>query len=272
MLRTRIIRILQNEYFTTGHIVSSSIHTSQIVSRKCKKEREKMCEPISVAVILCGCGYKDGTEISEAISAAIHISQKDMKPSFFAPDVDICETIDHLTKEPDMNCSTRNALVEAARLARSKIKPLCECDSCRHAALVIPGGMGAAKILSNFAESGADCTVHPDLEKIIEEFYCDKKPIASMCIASAIVARVLKGVKVTLGKDSPKEDWPHAEAIKKVKQMGAKVELKGVKGVTKCKKYNVFSTPAWLYKPATYADVHNGIGKLITALRKSMNF
>lgn len=71
---------------------------------------------------------------------------------------------------------------------------------------------------------------------------------------------------------APKEEWPHAEAIKKVKQMGAKIELKGVKGVTKCKKYNVLSTPAWMYGPATYADIHNGIGKLITALRKSITY
>lgn len=41
----------------------------------------------------------------------------------------------------------------------------------------------------------------PDLEKLIENFYCEKKPIASICIASVLVARVLKGVKITLGKD-----------------------------------------------------------------------
>ena len=41
----------------------------------------------------------------------------------------------------------------------------------------------------------------PDLEKLIEDFYCERKPIASICIASVLVARVLKGVKITLGKD-----------------------------------------------------------------------
>lgn len=54
---------------------------------------------------------------------------------------------------------------------------------------------------SNFAEKGSDCTVLPDLEKLIEDFYCEKKPIATMCMASVLVAKVLKGVKVTLGKD-----------------------------------------------------------------------
>lgn len=54
---------------------------------------------------------------------------------------------------------------------------------------------------SDFAEKGADCTVLPDVEKLIEDFYCEKKPIASICIASVLIARVLKGVKITLGKE-----------------------------------------------------------------------
>lgn len=54
---------------------------------------------------------------------------------------------------------------------------------------------------SNFAAKGADCAVLPDLQKLIEDFYCEKKPIGSMCIASAVVAKVLNGVKVTLGKE-----------------------------------------------------------------------
>lgn len=112
-----------------------------------------------------------------------------------------------------------------------------------------------------------------------------------MCIASALVAKVLKGVKVTLGKEcesycfitnifhfvifenyflAPKKDWPYADAIKKVKDMGAKVEMKDVKGVTLDKNYGVLSTPAWLYEPATYSDVYEGIGKLITMLKKCM--
>ncbi|KAF3427987.1 hypothetical protein E2986_09934 [Frieseomelitta varia] len=255
--------------------------------------------------ILCGCGYLDGTETTEAISSAIHISQKDMVPRFYAPDIDICDTVDHLTKQSDSKGPSRNGMVEAARLARSEIKPLCECKACTHKALVLPGGFGAAKTLgdslnkfrgfpraletaiffyhrrsisrarihirSNFAEKGADCTVLPDLEKLIEDFYCEKKPIASICIASVLVARVLKGVKITLGKDAPAKDWPYADAIKKARNMGAKIEMRNVKGVTKCKKYNVLSTPAWMYNSASFAEVHNGIGKLIAMLKKSIN-
>lgn len=71
---------------------------------------------------------------------------------------------------------------------------------------------------------------------------------------------------------APAKDWPYADAIKKAKDMGARIEMKNVKGVTRCKKYNVVSTPAWMYKPASYLDVHNGIGKLITTLKKCINW
>jgi enhancing lycopene biosynthesis protein 2 len=70
---------------------------------------------------------------------------------------------------------------------------------------------------------------------------------------------------------APKNDWPYSDVIKKVRNMGSKIEMKNVKGVTRCKKYNVFSTPAWLYKHATYSDVHQGIGKLVTMLKRQMS-
>lgn len=96
--------------------------------------------------ILCGCGALDGTEISEAISVAIHCSQKGFTDEFYAPKVDICEVVDHCTEE--VTDKNRNDLKEAARLARSLIKPLCECSTSSAAALIIIlGGFGAPKTL-----------------------------------------------------------------------------------------------------------------------------
>lgn len=93
----------------------------------------------------------------------IHICLKDMKPHFYAPDVNICETVDHFIKKPDPDSPSRNALVEAARIARSDIKPLCQCQACKHEALVIPGGFGAAKTLLVI------CCVDSDLKKRLNE-------------------------------------------------------------------------------------------------------
>ncbi|KAL0130001.1 hypothetical protein PUN28_001940 [Cardiocondyla obscurior] len=273
MLQPRTVSFLRHNTYFIHNVISifyNNLHTSQNVAKKYKSKRNKNCNDIPVAVVLCGCGRLDGTEISEAISAAIHLRHNHMKPLFYAPNIELSGVVNHLTREIDTTCK-KNALVEGARLARACIKPLNECEACTHGGLIIPGGFGAARTLSNFAEKGTDCTVLPDLQKLIEDFYCEKKPIATMCIASAIVAKVLKGVTVTLGKDSPKQDWPYADAIKKVKAMGAKVEMKNVKEVTFDKEYGVLSTPAWLYEPATYAEIYDGIGKLVTTLKKCIN-
>lgn len=69
-----------------------------------------------------------------------------MKPLFYAPDIELTSVVNHLTKEKDRE-SSRNALVEGARIARTCIKPLCECEACRHGALIIPGGFAAAGTL-----------------------------------------------------------------------------------------------------------------------------
>lgn len=52
--------------------------------------------------------------------------------------------------------------------------------------------------------------------------------------------------------------------------MGAKVEIKDVTGVSYCKRYNVFSNPAWLYARATYAEVHEGIGTMISKMKRKI--
>ena len=70
-----------------------------------------------------------------------------MLPRFYAPDIDICGVVDHLTREPDSSNIPRNALVEAARMSRPTIKPLCECEPSSAEALIIPGGFGAARTL-----------------------------------------------------------------------------------------------------------------------------
>lgn len=51
--------------------------------------------------------------------------------------------------------------------------------------------------------------------------------------------------------------------------MGAKIEEREVNQVTHCKQHNVFSTPAWMYN-GTFLDVHDGIGKLVKALKKKI--
>ena len=62
--------------------------------------------------------------------------------------------IDHTTG--DEMPEPRNVLVESARISRGAISPLSDLDASSADALIIPGGFGAAKNLSNFAVAGSD--------------------------------------------------------------------------------------------------------------------
>jgi enhancing lycopene biosynthesis protein 2 len=152
------------------------------------------------AVILCGCGHQDGSEIHEATLTlwAIHKSGADFQ--CFAPNITQHHVLNHLNGEemPEQ----RNVLIEAARIARDKIKDLAEFDAAAFDGLVIPGGVGAAKNLCTYAFDGPDCTINPDTAQAIQTMHQAGKPIGALCIAPVIVAKVLEGVTVTAGQDA----------------------------------------------------------------------
>ena len=52
-------------------------------------------------------------------------------------------------------------MVESSRIARGNIKELSELKAENFDVLIMPGGFGAAKNLSDFAFKGADMTVMP---------------------------------------------------------------------------------------------------------------
>lgn len=152
------------------------------------------------AVILAGCGHQDGSEIHEATLTlwAIHKNGADFQ--CFAPNINQHHVLNHLNGEemPER----RNVLIEAARIARGKIKDLAEFDAAAFDGLVIPGGVGAAKNLCTYAFDGPTCTVNPDTAQAIQAMHQAGKPVGALCIAPVIVAKVLGKVTVTAGQDA----------------------------------------------------------------------
>ncbi len=151
------------------------------------------------AVVLSGNGVFDGSEIHEAVLSMYEISRQGASYEVFAPDMKQHHVVNHLNGE-EMD-EQRNVLTEAARIARGKIEPLSNFDPADFDALLFPGGFGAAKNLSSFAFDGPDCKVQPDVEKAIKGMHEAGKPIAALCIAPVLLAKVLGDVKVTIGQD-----------------------------------------------------------------------
>ncbi|MBB3191114.1 isoprenoid biosynthesis glyoxalase ElbB [Halomonas cerina] len=154
-----------------------------------------------VAVILSGCGVQDGTEIYEATLTLLRLDQLGIGYRCFAPDIDQHDVVDHRHDEVAEG-ERRNVLTESARLARGVITPLAELVAEDFDAVILPGGFGAAKNLSNFAEAGADMVVLDALVEALAGFHETRKPIGLMCVAPVLVPRLLgPGIAVTIGND-----------------------------------------------------------------------
>lgn len=114
-----------------------------------------------IGVVLSGCGVYDGTEIHEAVLTLLAIARSGAQAVCFAPDKPQADVINHLTGEA--MAETRNVLIEAARITRGDIRPLSQAQPEELDALIVPGGFGAAKNLSNFASQGSECRVDSDV-------------------------------------------------------------------------------------------------------------
>jgi enhancing lycopene biosynthesis protein 2 len=218
-----------------------------------------------VAVVLSGCGVFDGSEIHEAVSVLLHLSRHGAEVRCFAPDIQQ-PAINHLTHKPES--SPRNVLVESARIARGKIEPLAKLRAANFDALIFPGGFGAAKNLCDFATHAANCSVNPDVERVIKEFHSAAKPVGMCCIAPVIAARVLgkakggPGVEVTIGNDAGT-----ADAIAK---MGSRNVAKPVTEAHVDEKHHLVTAPAYMYGDAPVHQVYEGIGAMIDSVMASL--
>ncbi len=188
------------------------------------------------AVVLSGSGVFDGAEIHEATMTLFSIMKNGCIYEIFAPDIPQHHVINHINGE-EMN-ETRNVLVESARIARGKIRPLSEFKADDFDGLIYPGGFGAAKNLSSFAFDGADCKVNDDVKASIEGMAKAGKPIGALCISPVIMAKVLGEVDLTIGQDQGT-----ANAIK---AMGARHITTNHGGVIVDQKYKLATTPCYM--------------------------
>ena len=188
------------------------------------------------AVILSGCGNKDGAEIHESVMTLWAIHKHGAGYQCFAPDLPQHHVLNFITDQ-EMD-ETRNVLVESARIARGNIKDLKDYSAAEYDGLIMPGGLGVAKNLSTFAFEGPDCKVNADVVRAVKETAAQKKPIGALCIAPAIIAKILGGVQVTIGQD------PGTEAA--VVKMGATHEKTTHGEIVIDKNNKVVTTPCYM--------------------------
>jgi enhancing lycopene biosynthesis protein 2 len=207
------------------------------------------------AVVLSGCGVYDGAEIHEAVLTMLSIDRHGGTYQCFAPNIPQHDVVDHLTGKPMHE--TRNVLVEAARIARGKIRDLGTFDPKAFDALMFPGGFGAAKNLSSFAVDGPDCTLEPSVERAVKGMTALGKPVCALCIAPTIIARVLPGAEVTIGTDT-------GTAVA-IEQMGARHRNTGHGDVVVDRKHNVVTAPCYMLE-SSISQIADGADAAVRAL------
>lgn len=217
-----------------------------------------------IGVILSGCGVYDGSEIHETVITLLALDRAGADVVIMAPDMEQA-VVNHLTGEP-VEGAVRNVLEESARIARGNISDIAKVKAADLDALFIPGGFGAAKNLCDFAFKGPDCSVHPEVARLIREIVSARKPLAAVCIAPALVAKVLGDDKLahelTIGTD---EGTAGAVA-----SMGATHVSCPVNEFVIDKKNKIITSPAYMLA-GRISEAAEGIEKSVQALMEMLD-
>lgn len=215
---------------------------------------------MQVAVILCGCGRIDGSEVQESVATLYHLSRVRATVTVFAPNALQLEVHSPQHELPTAG-ECRHMMAESARIARHPVVDVASLGNpdivARFDALVIPGGFGTMKNLCDLAVRKHDGVVRDDVARAIRSFHRLKKPIVAICIAPVIVSRVLSNVRVTLGEslDGP---WQKVAV-----GFGASLVARRTVDVCVDNGNAIVSTPAYMNPSSSVAEVVDGIGAAV---------
>jgi enhancing lycopene biosynthesis protein 2 len=207
------------------------------------------------AIVLSGCGVYDGAEIHEAVMTMLAVKSNGGTYQLFAPNVMQYHVVNHITGE--VMKESRNVLVESARIARGKIKPLAEYRVSEFDALVFPGGFGVAKNLCSYAFDSTDMKIDRIVEKAIRETHAAGKPIGALCISPVLITKILGQVEVTIGSDDA--------TASDIKTMGGVHKTTGHGEVVIDKKNRVVTSPCYMLD-AEITDIAKGADNTIKAI------
>lgn len=222
-----------------------------------------------IAVILSGCGNRDGSELQESLSLLLAIDRRGWQYQCFAPE-GMFEVVPHVDVQDDeeegtvLDMEQRDIFVESARIARGNLLPLEEYNPADYDALALPGGMGAARNLSTFAFDGPRMEVIDSVQDAILETYRAHKPVVAMCIAPMVLAKVLGryAVELTLGAADN-------QAAQVAAGFGCKVRACGPTDVCVDIEHKVITTPA--YMVATHiSEIFDGAEHMVAALEEML--
>jgi len=216
----------------------------------------------NIAIILSGCGVYDGSEIHEAVLTLLAIEQAGAKYRCFAPNINQHHVINHVSGEV-MQDEQRNVLVESARIARGDVEDLSEFYIDEFDALIVPGGFGAAKNLSDFAINGEDISINEQVLSVCQAFAKANKPAGYMCIAPVMIPLIYgEGAQGTIGQD--------IAIAASLTNIGLAHKACTVDDIVVDEARQLVSTPAYMLA-TSLEEAASGINKLVAKVLKMTN-
>tara|TARA_B100001245_G_C22827019_1_gene397823 strand:- start:277 stop:939 length:663 start_codon:yes stop_codon:yes gene_type:complete len=212
-----------------------------------------------IGVLLSGCGVNDGAEIHESVITMLALDRAGVETVMMAPNIDQMHVVNHYTGQ-EMD-EFRNVLVESSRIARGNIKDMAEVTGNDIDALIIPGGFGVVKNLCDYAMAGSECSINPDVFRLVTEVHLLQKPIGAICIAPAMMAKILgeqdESAEMTIGSDE--------STANDIKTMGSTHVTCSVTEMVVDKEKKIITTPAYM-EAQSIKEAAEGIEKLVVEI------
>ena len=222
---------------------------------------------MKTAILLSGSGVFDGSEIHESVMAMLALSQNKLEYICTAPDINQHHVINHINGE-EIN-QQRNILQESARIARGKIVSLSKLNLENISSLVIVGGFGAAKNLSDWAFKGTEGSVIEDVKNLILNFIENEKPIVSLCISPVLIAKSTEGTefhpKLTLGSAKEKSEYNIQATNDAIESIGSTAKNKCKSEICVDEKLKIISAPCYMMD-ADIEDIYLNVKMAINRL------
>ncbi|MBR1799580.1 MAG: isoprenoid biosynthesis glyoxalase ElbB [Bacteroidales bacterium] len=220
-----------------------------------------------IALILSGCGNRDGSELQETLSLMLAFDRRGWQYQCFAPE-GLFEVVPHIDTPDDeeegtvVDTEQRDIFVESARIARGNLLPIDQYSPADYDCLALPGGMGAARNLSSFAFDGPGMTVMDSVEDALLATNRAGKPIIAMCIAPMVLAHTFGryGVSLTLGDSQ-------CQAAKVAAQLGCNVVDCKATEVCVDNEHRILTTPAYMVAERI-SQIFDGAENMVAELEK----
>lgn len=226
----------------------------------------KIVDMLKIGVLLSGCGVYDGAEIQESVFSLLAIEELGAEAVCISIDKNQHHVVNHMNgaELPE----TRNMMVESARIARGKITEINSIDPADIDALVIPGGFGSAKNFTNWAFSGPEGTILPEVKLLIVNMVNVGKPICALCVSPVVVAKALENSKVfstmTIGSTDAPSEYDISGFQAGLESVGVTAENKLISEIAIDHANKIVSAPCYMME-TSLVELRNNIKMAIAA-------